>query len=75
MVTPTEVCMRRARIARRVVQDALSTFFSNWASWARLAGAHTPGPDISTQPRPVTDIDLRGTYAATPTTLTAQNRM
>jgi hypothetical protein len=28
MVTPTEVCMRRARIARRDVQDALSTFFS-----------------------------------------------
>src|SRR5215471_14532175 len=36
-------------------------FFSNWASGARLgasAGVHIPGFDISTQPRPRSDISV-----------------
>jgi hypothetical protein len=59
LATPTEMGMRRPRIVRGPVQDALSAIFFQSASGARLgapAGVHIPGSDIFTQPRPKPDV-------------------
>ena len=61
--TPTEMGMRRPRIAQSPRSGCpFNNFFSNWVSGAGLgasAGVYSVGFDIFTRPRPLTDFQGR----------------
>jgi class 3 adenylate cyclase len=52
--------MSWARIARRDVQGALSTFFFQLGLLGEIGGVHIPGFDIFTQPRPIAVFGSHG---------------